>query len=220
LVMTSWGLVVITAFSVVSFFGLAAWGWGGVEGLVGNPVRAWGLLVIGVAAGVSLFSGIHLGGCGRADAFGQWRLLPLSLISLGMAVVPAYCDRRGIGTIGGEFVRYLGLGLLLVGAIYRVGPMFVLGDRFTWPLASQPGHALLTNGFYRFVRHPSYAGALVGGIGWVLLFRSGWGLALVGLLFPFFLPVVWEEERLLEAEFGEAYRDYCGRTWRLVPFVY
>ena len=109
---------------------------------------------------------------------------------------------------------------MVVGAVFRVGPMFVLGPRFTWPLASQQKHDLISSGFYRFVRHPSYAGAFIGGIGWVLVFRSGLGLMLMASLLPAFLPVVWSEEELLMEEFGDDYQAYRKRTWRLVPFVY
>ena len=91
---------------------------------------------------------------------------------------------------------------------------------FTWPLAEQPPHALLTTGPYRLVRHPSYAGALVGAFGWALLFRSAPAFGLIALLFPFFVPVIAAEEATLVDEFGDAYRDYRRRTWRLIPFVY
>jgi protein-S-isoprenylcysteine O-methyltransferase Ste14 len=42
----------------------------------------------------------------------------------------------------------------------------------------------------------------------------------MALLVPAFLPVVLAEEALLEAEFGDEYRAYRRRTWRLVPFLY
>ncbi len=216
----SYGLLILTLLSLALFFGLSSWGWGSVNGLLGHEARSGALLVIAVAAIASLFSGINLGGCVRSDARDRWMLAPLALISLAIAWLPAYADRRELATIGGDSTRYIGLTLVAVGAVFRVGPMFVLGRRFTWPLASQPGHALVTRGFYRFIRHPSYAGALLGGIGWVLVFRSGLGLILIALLIPAFLPVVRAEESLLLTEFGEAYAEYRCRTWRLFPFVY
>jgi protein-S-isoprenylcysteine O-methyltransferase Ste14 len=213
-------LLAVTALSIVLFFGLAALGWGGVNGLLDHPARAGGLMVIALASAASLFSGIHLGGCASPDAHGRWRLAPLALISLAMAWLPAYSDRRDLATIDGDPTRYLGLALLVVGGVLRVGPMFVLGDRFTWPLATQRSHTLRTSGFYRLIRHPSYSGALIGGIGWVLLFRSGAGLALIAMLFPFFLPLIDAEEALLQSEFGEDYDAYRSRSWRLLPFLY
>lgn len=214
------GLTLITAVAVALFFGLAARGYGSWPGLVADPARAAGLAVIGLAAAISLGSGIHLGGCARPDARGRWRLIPLNLISLALAWFPPFADPRGLGTVGGEPVRYLGLACLALGAVLRVAPMFLLGDRFTWPLATQPGHALLTTGLYRWVRHPSYAGAWLGAAGWCLLFRSGAGLILAALLFPCFDPIIRAEEEALLAEFGEAYAAYQRRTWRLVPRLY
>jgi protein-S-isoprenylcysteine O-methyltransferase Ste14 len=216
----SLGLLAVTAFSVVVFFGLATLGWGSVSGLVEHRARAAGLAVIGITATASLFSGIHLGGCGSADAHGRWRLVPLALISVALAWLPVYCDRHDLATIDGDAVRCLGLVLLIVGGVMRVMPMFLLGDRFTWPLATQRGHEMLTTGFYRFIRHPSYSGALIGGVGWVLLFRSGVGLVLIAMLFPFFLPLIDAEEALLRLEFGESYVAYQSRTWKLLPFLY
>jgi len=31
---------------------------------------------------------------------------------------------------------------------------------------------------------------------------------------------VGREERMMEAEFGDQYRDYCRRTKRIIPFLY
>ncbi len=216
----SFGVFLITILALILFFGLAATGWGNVIGILAHPARAGAFAIIGVAALISLFSGINLGGCVRADSKDRWMLAPLVVLSLGIASLPAYADRRDFWTIDGDLTRYLGLGLMVVGAVFRVGPMFVLGKRFTWPLASQERHDLIDAGFYRFVRHPSYAGAFLGAIGWALVFRSGIGLILVALLLPAFLPVLHAEETLLDQEFGEAYESYRQRTWRLIPFIY
>jgi protein-S-isoprenylcysteine O-methyltransferase Ste14 len=214
------GVIFVTLLAIVLFFGLSALSWGNLNGLLANPARAGSFTIIAIAAIISLFSGINLGGCIRADAKDRWMLAPLVVLSLGIAGLPPYCDRRDLLTIDGDLTRYLGLALMTIGAIFRVGPMFVLGRRFTWPLASQERHDLIQSGFYRFIRHPSYAGAFLGAIGWVLVFRSGLGLILVVLLLPAFLPVVRAEEVLLLAEFGEKYEAYRRKTWRLVPFVY
>jgi protein-S-isoprenylcysteine O-methyltransferase Ste14 len=214
------GLWLITAISLFFFVALPALGWGSFSGLFAHPARAGAFAVIGLAALASLFSGMNLAGCVRPDAKERWRLAPITAIAFLAALVPAFDDRHDIATIDGDVTRYLGLALMLAGSWLRVGPMFVLGPRFTWPVASQNPLSLKTTGYYRCVRHPSYLGALLGGIGWVLVFRSGLGLILMALMIPAFLPVVDAEEALLKAEFGEEYEAYRRRTWRLVPFVY
>ena len=218
--LASFGVLIVSIVAVVLFFGLSALAWGNLNDLLAHPARAGAFVVIGLAVIASLFTGINLGGCVRADARDRWMLAPLVVLSLGIAAVPPFADRREILTLDGDPTRYLGLTLMVIGAMLRVGPMFVLGRRFTWPLASQERHPLVMTGFYRFVRHPSYLGAWIGGLGWVLVFRSGPGLILMALLLPAFLPVVRAEEALLQAEYGEEYEAYRGRTWRLVPFLY
>lgn len=82
---------------------------------------------------------------------------------------------------------------------------------------SQAPPELITNGVYRFVRHPLYFFSLL-----VLWFNPIMGLN--GLIFAlastlyFWLGSIYEERKLL-AFFGEAYRDYQQRVPRLIPFV-
>ena len=215
------GVVFITALAIFLFFGLAVLSWGDLDSFVANPFRPLSFVVIGVAAVASLFTGINLGGCVRADARERWMLAPLVVLSLGIAALPPYAEQRNWLTLpGGNLTRSLGLFAMALGAFFRVGPMFVLGRRFTWPLAGQEQHQLVKRGFYRYVRHPSYAGAFIGAVGWALIFRSGLGLILVALLLPAFLPVLFEEEGWLQKEFGDEYLAYQRQTWRLFPFLF
>jgi len=46
------------------------------------------------------------------------------------------------------------------------------------------------------------------------------GLILAALLIPPLVARMHSEERLLASEFGEDYRAYRARTWRLIPYVY
>jgi protein-S-isoprenylcysteine O-methyltransferase Ste14 len=218
--MPSPGIVLIMVGSLPLFFGLSAWGWGGAGALLAHPARAGAFVVIVLATVAVLFSGLNLDGFRRADTRMVWVLVPVTLASLLLAWLPAYADRRDLWVLDGGAVRYLGLGLLAVGCVLRIGPMFVLGRRFTWPLATQEEHRLVTTGFYRVIRHPSYLGALLGGAGWALVFRCGIGVLLIAALVVVFSRMIDQEEALLLAEFGDAYVAYRKRTWRLVPFLY
>ncbi|MGE0576529.1 MAG: hypothetical protein AB7F22_18075 [Reyranella sp.] len=41
------------------------------------------------------------------------------------------------------------------GGVQRLGPVFVLGRRFSGLVAIQPGHTLVTSGLYGTIRNPS-----------------------------------------------------------------
>jgi protein-S-isoprenylcysteine O-methyltransferase Ste14 len=206
--------------STALFIGLAALGWGGLGALLAHPARAAGCLVVALSAVAAMFADLDLSRGSAGVARYRWAFVLVVPLALAWVWLPAYADRHDFATLDGDAVRYLGVFLIAVGVVLRVGPMFVLGRRFGLPLAPQEEHRLVTSGFYRFVRHPSYLGALVGGAGWVLIFRSGIGLLLAALLVPAGIPLIRAEERRLEAEFGEEYAAYRRRTWRLLPFVY
>ena len=102
----------------------------------------------------------------------------------------------------------------------RLWPVFVLGRRFSGLVAIQPGHELVTDGPYRYVRHPSYLGMMLALAGWALVFRSAVGLAATALGLLVLATRIEAEEALLASQFGEPYEEYRRRTWRLLPGVY
>jgi protein-S-isoprenylcysteine O-methyltransferase Ste14 len=142
------------------------------------------------------------------------------VVGFVLAWLPAYTDRRGIWTIDGDVVRYMGLALFVVGSVLRLAPVFVLGSRFSGLVAIQEEHKLVTSGLYQVIRHPSYLGLLVALFGWALIFRSSIGVLISLLLLPPLIARMNSEETLLESEFGEQYLAYRRRTWRLMPFLY
>jgi len=199
---------------------VAGWGWRDWRGFFDDPCRA------GVSVGiVVLFAGTFLFGCNisagrRDDSRNNWIFLPMFVVGLAMGWLPAHQDRRNFWTIGGSSVAYSGLILFGIGTFFRLGAVRVLGPRHSVWVAVQHGPRLMTTGVYRLIRHPSYVGALLAVFGWALAFRGGIGVVLGLLMVPPILSRIEAEEALLVAEFGEEYREYQRRTWRLVPFIY
>ncbi len=118
-------------------------------------------------------------------------------------------------------VFFVGLVVLVAGMMFRWYAIRVLGRFFTFDVAISEGQTVIERGPYRWIRHPSYTGSLVGYVG-VGLTLGNWAALAVPALFmvaaySYRIPV---EERALLAGLGQAYADYCKRTWRLVPFVY
>ena len=201
-------------------FGLAVLGWGGFgaffahRALVALVVATIGLMLVAPFTGGSLSSGK------REDRGNRWALAAFLVIGLLASYLPALTDRKDLGTIGGDAIRWVGIFFYATGGALRLWPVYVLGRRFSGLVAIQPGHTLETHGPYSLIRNPSYLGMLINVTGWVLAFRSGVGLVLVALLLVPLLARIHAEERLLHTHFGADYDAYRARTWRLVPWLY
>jgi protein-S-isoprenylcysteine O-methyltransferase Ste14 len=212
-------VVSIVLLSTTGFLALPVWGWGNFGGFVDHPARVGACLVVALASIAMLFSGANMGGRWDADPRTTLIVVPVMAVSLLMAWLPAYADRREIAIVDGDITRYVGLALFVLGCILRVGPMFDLGGRFRPPWMKQEEHRLVTTGFYQHVRNPSYLGALIAMIGWFLVFRCWLGCLLVVLLIPLVARLLRTEEAMLLEEFGEEYVAYKKRTGRFIPFV-
>jgi protein-S-isoprenylcysteine O-methyltransferase Ste14 len=200
-----WLLILLTMVPTVAFLGIVVWAYGDATRFFEHPARA-GLVVATVLLTVlALFSDSSgLGSGEREDRGNRWIFLPFFLLSLLLAWLPPYLDGRDLWTLPQPIIPYVGLVLFVLGSILRLAPVFALGRRFSGLVAIQHGHRLKTDGLYRFIRHPSYAGLLVSCTGLVLIFRCR----------------IKAEEALLASTFGEEYEAYCRRTWRLVPWLY
>ncbi len=215
-----WGMMLITASSLALYIGFAALGWGGWFALVAHPARAGAIVVIILGSIAAMFTSGNISSGRREDTKNRWIFLPFLVLGFIVAWLPAYTDRREIWSLDGDAMRYFGLGLFTVGIVLRIAPVFVLGRRFSGLVAIQEGHELVTGGFYRVIRHPSYLGLLLSLFGWALVFRSAIGVLVSLLLIPPLVARMNSEEALLESEFGAKYADYRRGTWRLLPFLY
>ncbi len=96
-----------------------------------------------------------------------------------------------------------------------------LGRAWSITLEIRDQHTLVTRGIYERLRHPMYAAFWLWAISQALLLPN-WiaGLSgLVGFGTLFFARVGHEERMMLEA-FGDEYRAYMARTYRLIPGIY
>ena len=213
-------LAFITVVGTLAYLGLAILGWGSFAAFFSHPALI-ALVIVGfVLTGVALFSGGNLSPGEREDKGNRWVLAAFGVIGLLLAYVPAYTDRTDVWTLDGDAIRWLGVVLFAAGGALRIWPVFVLGRRFSGLVAIQSGHTLVTSGVYGVIRHPSYLGLLVNALGWALAFRSGVGVLLTALTIPPLVARIRAEERLLSAQFGDAYDAYRSRTSRLLPGIY
>lgn len=142
-------------------------------------------------------------------------LLPVILIVAGL-------DMRFGGSP--ELTLAIQLGALVV---------WLLGDIFSkWAAVSNRfysrnvriqkdrGHIVVTDGPYRYVRHPGYAGALVAGLATPILLGSLWALVAGGVLALLLVIRTALEDKILHEELL-GYTEYAQQIrYRLVPGVW
>ena len=110
---------------------------------------------------------------------------------------------------------------MLLGIALRWYSAALLGKYFTFDVAVQRGQILVEVGPYRYIRHPSYSGALLTLLGFGLALGNWIGLAAnlscMGFAYAYRIRI---EEAALASALGDTYKEYRKRTWRLVPFVF
>jgi protein-S-isoprenylcysteine O-methyltransferase len=118
-------------------------------------------------------------------------------------------------------LRAIGFGLFVAGLALRWYAIGYLGKFFTVNVAVHSEHQLIEAGPYRFVRHPSYTGALIAFLGLSLSMANWASVAIITIpIFLAFLLRIHVEERALAQAMGERYRSYQRRTKRLIPALY
>ena len=152
------------------------------------------------------------------DRFSLKLLLIGGMLTLWFGIGLAYSP---IGAMRSTAAQMIGFVLLAIGIAVRTTAIAQLGRFHTPNVAVRADHQLRVTGLYRFVRHPSYLGALIAYLGFSLALGNWLSAAVImTITTPLYLYRIHEEDAALLAAFGEPYRAYCARTRRLVPWVY
>jgi len=113
---------------------------------------------------------------------------------------------------------WAGTALVVAGLGFRLWAIRVLGRQFTVDVGIQPGHQLITAGPYRWLRHPSYTGALACFYGLGVGLGSWASLAVIGVaVTAAFARRMQVEEAVLASAFGADWQAHARRTWRVFP---
>jgi protein-S-isoprenylcysteine O-methyltransferase Ste14 len=117
-----------------------------------------------------------------------------------------------------SWTGWLGALIFTAGLVLLCRSHRDLGHNWSPTLETRPDHTLITGGVYGLIRHPIYAAIWLMVIAQPLLLHN-WigGLAGILLFLPVYLVRVPKEERMMLAEFGDAYRAYMASTGRVFP---
>ena len=137
-------------------------------------------------------------------------LIPLVFIFSSILDFANYSLPNWIGWIG---------ALLFSQAIWLLWRSHAdLGRNWTPILGIRNGHNLVTEGVYKYIRHPMYAAHILWAIAQVLMLHN-WiaGYSLLLVVVPQYLSRVNDEEQMMLEQFGEEYKTYINKTGRIIP---
>lgn len=117
---------------------------------------------------------------------------------------------------------FLGLALVVAGQSVRSAAMMRAGVSFNHQVQTRraDSHALVTDGVYALLRHPSYFGFFWWGVGTQLVLGNALcSVAYAVVLWRFFSARIRHEEESLVRFFGDEYLRYRERAPTMIPFI-
>ncbi|MBT8078363.1 MAG: isoprenylcysteine carboxylmethyltransferase family protein [Gammaproteobacteria bacterium] len=142
--------------------------------------------------------------------------LPPVYLLLGILLQVGFHYAMPLAVIVSRPYNWSGIALIVAGVLIIVFPAASFSKADTTIIPFRESSSLVVSGLYRYTRNPMYLGMLIILVGVALL---------TGSLSPFVVPLLFVlvinkmiisvEERMLEREFGEEYRDYrkSVRRW-------
>ena len=107
--------------------------------------------------------------------------------------------------------------LHVLSAVFLIGGFWILAS--AWPVLyhAQKARELATQGMYARMRHPQYTGFVLIMLGFLVQWPTILTLLMFPVLVTMYARLAITEERQVEQEFGQAWRDYVTRTPRFIP---
>ncbi len=107
-------------------------------------------------------------------------------------------------------VRLVLLGLSLLAAVYLARAGLAVAHE------KRPDY-IVSNGAFRYVRHPLYLASLLTYLGLAIATLSLVSVGLLVVILGFYSYIASYEEQLLQMRFGEEYQTYKRRTGKWLP---
>lgn len=113
---------------------------------------------------------------------------------------------------------YLNIGFAVVGLLMIIVGWYQIYHGY-WKKVDG-SQRIIDKGIYRFIRHPQYTGLLLIAIGMMLGWATLTNLLMLPVLILMYNNLAIKEEKMMKAEFGDAYVSYMQKTKRFIPFIY
>ena len=96
-----------------------------------------------------------------------------------------------------------------------------LGRNWTPTLGIRDEHTLISEGIFKYIRHPMYAAHLLWALAQPLLLHN-WiaGFSFLAVVIPHYLLRIGDEEKMMLDKFGDEYSEYMKKTGRFFPKLF
>ncbi|KAL3232152.1 Protein-S-isoprenylcysteine O-methyltransferase [Nakaseomyces bracarensis] len=121
-----------------------------------------------------------------------------------------------------QLISIIGFILILIGQVIRSLAMYQAGKSFSHILKTEKlkDHTLVTDGIYKYLRHPSYFGFFWWAVGTQMLLLNPIAfIVFVVVLWKFFNKRITIEEKYLVRFFDEQYLNYRKIVHVWIPFI-
>jgi protein-S-isoprenylcysteine O-methyltransferase Ste14 len=80
---------------------------------------------------------------------------------------------------------------------------------------------LVTDGIFKYIRHPHYTSLIIVGFGLAFFFYSLAALLIAIIAVPIMVWSIIDEERILIKQYGYKYKEFMRNTpWRIIPKIF
>ncbi|MDF5725712.1 MAG: isoprenylcysteine carboxylmethyltransferase family protein [Rhizonema sp. PD37] len=143
------------------------------------------------------------------------------VFSLVLVLIAPILNVYQIGYWSSAYMSWLGLFIMLSGLILRYWAAKTLNEFYTRTLQIVEGHRIVNQAPYNILRHPGYLGVFLMEIG-ACLAIANWAVLLIIMVIGVLSSIyrIQAEEEMLNTTFGEQYKVYSQKTWRLIPLIY
>jgi protein-S-isoprenylcysteine O-methyltransferase Ste14 len=109
--------------------------------------------------------------------------------------------------------------LHILSSVFIVAGFFLLSSAWRILYRAQQAKTLATSGPYRYIRHPQYTAFTIVMLGFLFQWPTIPTLIMFPVLVLTYARLSLREERTVEQEFGDQYRQYAEQTPRFFPHI-
>ena len=159
----------------------------------------------------------------KKDYIPSYEFIRLITLFICVVIIPfySYYNLKKYNFIVDNKFKIIGYVLWIVSVIILLDIYDRLGKNYSITLQIKEKHELITDGIYKYVRHPMYFVLILILLTQAIFLPNKIGIiSMIGASSIFLLQRITNEEKMLKIEFGKQYEEYIKNTKMLIPFIF